>query len=59
MRPELSLEFTSIGHLLVMHHHAISRRKLFPSPLSPVNMFKRLEKVMSALMEGPTFLNLR
>lgn len=55
IRPVLTAGFRSCGHCRVNAHHATSKIKLLPSPLSPVNIFTLLEKVRSNLSDGPTF----
>ena len=54
--PAVRRGLTSAGQVRVMAHQRISRRKLFPSPLSPVSRFRRRPKSSSMSGAGPTLL---
>ena len=51
--------FTSAGQAPVSAHHAVSSRKLFPRPLSPVMRFTRGANSIFIRGAGPTLSSSR
>ena len=58
-KPNVIRRLTSAGQLLVTAHHALSRRKLFPRPLSPVIRFTRGANFACIRGAGPTLRSTR
>ena len=57
--PDVMRRFTSLGHRRVNAHQTTSRRKLLPSPLSPVTRFNRGAKSSAISGAGPTLSSVR